>query len=47
MKICFATHDGVVLSKGGPYTKIIEIRKKLIEKGIEVDLFNQWDTKVK
>ena len=46
MKICFATHEGVILSKGGPYTKIIEIRKKLIEKGIEVDLFNQWDTKL-
>jgi len=46
MKICFATHEGVTISKGGPYTKIIEVRNKLIKKGFEVDLFNIWDTKL-
>jgi glycosyltransferase involved in cell wall biosynthesis len=46
MKICFATHDGVILSKGGPFTKITEVRKKLIQRGIEVDLFNMWDSKI-
>ncbi|OGU77763.1 MAG: hypothetical protein A2V93_10835 [Ignavibacteria bacterium RBG_16_34_14] len=46
MKICFATHEGVILSRGGPYTKIMEVREKLIQKGIEVDLFNMWHPKL-
>jgi len=46
MKICFATHEGVTLSKGGPYTKIKEVREKLLQKGLTVDLFNLWDTKL-
>jgi len=46
MKICFATHEGVVLSKGGPYTKIKEVREKLLLKGLTVDLFNPWNSKL-
>ena len=46
MKICFATHEGVIISKGGPYTKIMEVRGKLIRMGHQVDLFNMWDPKL-
>lgn len=46
MKICFATHEGVIISKGGPYTKIMEVRNKLIQMGHQVDLFNMWDPKL-
>ena len=46
MKICFATHEGVIISKGGPYTKIIEVRDKLIQMGHQVDLFDMWNPKL-
>ena len=46
MKICFATHEGVIISKGGPYTKIMEVRDKLVQMGHQVDLFNMWDPKL-
>ena len=44
MRICFATNEGVIFSRGGPYTKIKEVREKLLRKGIDVDLFDQWNT---
>jgi glycosyltransferase involved in cell wall biosynthesis len=44
MRICFATNEGVIFSRGGPYTKIKEVREKLLHKGIDVDLFDQWNT---
>jgi len=43
MKVCFATHEGVTISRGGPYTKITEIRRELENKGIRADLFNMWE----
>ena len=46
MKICFATHEGVVLSKGGPFTKIKQVRQRLLEKDLKVDLYNMWDPKL-
>jgi len=46
MKICFATHEGVIISKGGPYTKIMEVRDKLVQMGHQVDLFNMWNPKL-
>ena len=46
MKICFATHEGVIMSKGGPYIKIMEVRDKLIQMGHQVDLFDMWNPKL-
>ncbi len=46
MKICFATHEGVIISKGGPYTKIMEVRDKLVQMGHHVDLFDMWNPKL-
>ncbi len=44
MKICFATHDGVTIAKGGVYVKIIEFKKYYESRGIEVELFNIWNS---
>lgn len=46
MKICFATYEGVPLARGGPYIKIIEVKKQLEKLGHEVKLFNMWETNV-
>lgn len=43
MKICFAAYEGVILAKGGPYTKIIQTKKVLEESGHKVDLLNLWE----
>jgi len=42
MKICFVTHDGVPLAKGGPYIKVKETKKYLESEGHEVSLYNMW-----
>jgi len=47
MKICFATYEGVPLAKGGPFIKIIEIKKELEKLGHTVELFNMWDSSEK
>ena len=44
MKICFATYDGVPLTRGGPFVKIMETKKELEALGNEVELFNMWQT---
>jgi glycosyltransferase involved in cell wall biosynthesis len=44
MKICFATHDGVTIAKGGIYVKIMEFRKYYESRGIEVELFEIWNS---
>jgi glycosyltransferase involved in cell wall biosynthesis len=44
MKICFITYDGVILSRGGPFVKIISLKKSLESLGCKVDLFNMWES---
>jgi glycosyltransferase involved in cell wall biosynthesis len=43
MKICFATYEGVLLSKGGPFVKIHSLKSHLEKLGHEVTLFNMWE----
>ena len=47
MKICFATYESVPLAKGGPFVKIMEMKKQLETMGNEVELFNMWQTNEK
>jgi glycosyltransferase involved in cell wall biosynthesis len=44
MKILFATYEGVQIAKGGPYIKIMEVRKHLQNMGHQVDLLNMWES---
>ena len=44
MKILFATYEGVLIAKGGPYVKIMEVRKHLQNMGHQVDLLNMWES---
>ena len=44
MKILFATYEGVLIAKGGPYIKIMETRKHLQNMGHHVDLLNLWES---
>ncbi|MBL1212797.1 MAG: glycosyltransferase [Ignavibacteriae bacterium] len=44
MKICFATHDGVTIAKGGVYVKIMEFKKHYESRGIDVELFDIWNS---
>lgn len=44
MKILFATYESIPIAKGGPYVKIIEMRKHLQEMGHYVELFNMWES---
>ena len=43
MNICFATYEGILLSKGGPYVKIISLKAHLEKLGHSVTLFNLWE----
>jgi len=43
MNICFATYEGILLSKGGPYVKIISLKAHLEKLGHSVTLFNMWE----
>ena len=42
MKICFITYEGVPFTKGGPYVKILELKKHFEVLGHHVELFNIW-----
>lgn len=44
MKILFATYESVPIAGGGPYVKIMEMKKHLQEMGHYVELFNMWQS---
>ncbi|HHE37793.1 MAG TPA: glycosyltransferase [Candidatus Cloacimonetes bacterium] len=47
MKIYFAGYQTLMLNRGGPTYKIIHLKKKLEEIGVNVQLFNMWDKDLK
>ncbi len=42
MKICLATYQSVLLLKGGPRTQILQTKRRLEERGVQVSLFESW-----
>ncbi|MDE3058990.1 MAG: glycosyltransferase family 4 protein [Bacteroidota bacterium] len=44
MKICYATYEGVPMAKGGPYTKIMEVKRHLEKMGNTVVMFDMWQS---
>lgn len=42
MNVCLATYQSVLLLKGGPRTQILETRRCLEDRGINVSLFESW-----
>ena len=44
MKILFATYESVPIAKGGPYVKMMEMKKHLQEMGHYIELFNMWQS---
>lgn len=47
MKICFATYPAVALTGGGPFIKIMEVKRNLELLGHQVDFFDMWNTEQK
>jgi hypothetical protein len=44
MKICFACYQSVMLIRGGPHVKILQTKKHLEKLGVNVKLFNMWES---
>lgn len=43
MRVCLATYHSVMMLKGGPRTQILQMKRCLEKRGVNVSLFNSWE----
>jgi len=47
MRIFLASYQSIMLNRGGPTYKLLPLQKALKQRGIDVKLFDMWDTDMK